>query len=251
MRTTWRGCRSARSCRWRATANCRSAPRRRSARPPTCWPRPACRLSGKPRSPLAPARAIGAEWTASGEFELRLSKPAAATLQLAFYRRRGRSLSVTAKAIAGVEATFRGKDLLATLMRAISPDPEADLNALIDGGLDDAAIGAIQQAIAASLDRSLSLSAQLQVSALREDAGAVRLRHRPCRARCAPAGRQSAKRCTAGCRQSGEAASESGAIRLVASAASLLRAAQDIMAHQSARYRERGELRRAGAGRAA
>ena len=54
-------------------------------------------------------------------------------------------------------------------MKAISPNPEADLLTLVDAGLDDEAIEAIQQAIAASIDRSLTLSAQLQLSALRED----------------------------------------------------------------------------------
>ena len=112
---------------------------------------------------------VGAEWTASGEFELRLSKSDASTLHLAFYRRRGRSLSVSATAKAGVTATVRGRDMLATLMRAISPDPETDLLTLVDAGLDDEQIGAIQQAIAASIDRSLTVAAQLQVSSLRDD----------------------------------------------------------------------------------
>jgi hypothetical protein len=112
---------------------------------------------------------VGAEWTASGEFELRLSKSDASTLHLEFYRRRGRSLSVSAKATAGVSATVKGKDLLAMLMRAISPDPEADLLTLVNAGLGDPSIEAIQQAIAASIDRSLTLAAQLQVSALRDN----------------------------------------------------------------------------------
>jgi hypothetical protein len=112
---------------------------------------------------------VGAEWTASGEFELRVSKPAASTLRLAFFRRRGRSLSVSATATAGVSATLKGKDLLATLMRAISRDPETDLLALVNAGLGDDTIEAMQQAIAASIDRSLTLAAQLQVSGLRDD----------------------------------------------------------------------------------
>ena len=88
---------------------------------------------------------------------------------MSFYRRRGRSLSVSAKALAGVSAEIRGRDLLAALMKAISPNPEADLLTLVDAGLDDRAIEAIQQAVAASIDRSLTLSAQFQLSALRED----------------------------------------------------------------------------------
>jgi hypothetical protein len=112
---------------------------------------------------------VGAEWTVSGEFEMRISRTDAKTLHVAFYRRRGRSLSVSAKASAGLTATIRGRDMLATLMRAISSDPETDLLTLVNAGLEDESIEAIQDAIQASIDRSLTVSAQLQVSALREN----------------------------------------------------------------------------------
>ncbi len=112
---------------------------------------------------------VAAKWTASGEFELRVSKPSATEVRLSFYRRRGRSLTVSATALAGVSAEFRGRDLLAALMQAISSNPEADLLTLVNAGLDDESIEAIQQAVAASIDRSLTLSAQFQLSALRED----------------------------------------------------------------------------------
>ena len=112
---------------------------------------------------------VGAEWSVSGEFEMRVSRTDARTLHVAFYRRRGRSLSVSAKASAGLTATIRGRDMLATLMRAISSDPETDLLTLVNAGLEDESIEAIQGAIQASIDRSLTVSAQLQVSALREN----------------------------------------------------------------------------------
>jgi hypothetical protein len=112
---------------------------------------------------------VGAQWTVSGEFEMRVSRADARTLHVAFYRRRGRSLSVSAKASAGLTASIRGRDMLATLMRAISSDPETDLLTLVNAGLEDDSILAIQDAIQASIDRSLTVSAQLQVSALRED----------------------------------------------------------------------------------
>jgi hypothetical protein len=112
---------------------------------------------------------VGAEWTVSGEFEMRVFRADAATLHVAFYRRRGRSLSVSAKASAGLTATIRGRDMLATLMRAISSDPETDLLTLVNAGLEDDSILAIQDAIKASIDRSLTVSAQLQVSSLREN----------------------------------------------------------------------------------
>ena len=58
--------------------------------------------------------------------------------------------------------------IVAMLMTAISKNPEPDLLTLVNAGLDDDTIGSIQRAIAASLDRSLTLAAQLQVSALGE-----------------------------------------------------------------------------------
>ncbi len=130
---------------------------------------PGLPLVGTAALTQAASATVRAEWTASGGFELRVSKPSSAQVRLAFYRRRGRSLSVSARAMAGVAATIRGKDLLATLMTAISPNPEADLLALVDAGLGDEPIEAIQQAVAASIDRSLTLAAQLQLSVLRED----------------------------------------------------------------------------------
>src|SRR3954451_20514326 len=54
-------------------------------------------------------------------------------------------------------------------MTAISRNPEADLLTLVNAGLDDEPIEAIQQAVAASIDRSLTLAAQLQVSSLSEN----------------------------------------------------------------------------------
>jgi hypothetical protein len=112
---------------------------------------------------------VGAAWTANGEFELRLSRPSPSQARLAFHRRRGRSLNVSVKALAGVALEVRGRELLSTLMKAISSNPEADLLTLVDAGLDDEKILAIQDAIAASIDRSLTLAAQLQASGLRQD----------------------------------------------------------------------------------
>jgi hypothetical protein len=112
---------------------------------------------------------VDAAWTASGDFELRVSRLDPAHVRLSYHRRRGRSLTVSATAKAGVSATFRGRELLATLMTAISRNPEADLVALVNAGLGDEPIEAIQQAVAASIDRSLTLAAQLQVSSLNEN----------------------------------------------------------------------------------
>lgn len=130
---------------------------------------PGLKIVGSAAVTAGASATIGAEFTASGEFELRVSRPAGSTVRLAFFRRRGRSLTVSATAAAGISATLKGKDLLATLMRAISPSPEQDLIALVNAGLDDATIEAMQQAVAASIDRSLTVAAQLQFSGVRDD----------------------------------------------------------------------------------
>lgn len=112
---------------------------------------------------------VKAAWCLQGGFELRLARLDGSRVRLSYFRRRGRSLSISAKAIAGIAAPVRGKDMLTTLMTAISPNPEADVIALVDAGLDDASIEAIQNAVAASVDRSLTIAAQLDFSSRRDD----------------------------------------------------------------------------------
>lgn len=111
---------------------------------------------------------VNAAWSLKGGFELRLAGMDGKRVRLSYFRRRGRSLSISAKALAGVSVPVRGKDMLTTLMTAISPNPEADVIALVDAGLDDASIEAIQHAIAASIDRSLTISAQFDLSSRQE-----------------------------------------------------------------------------------
>jgi hypothetical protein len=112
---------------------------------------------------------VDGAWTINGNFELRVSRPDAHHVRLLFYRRKGRSLSVTATAMAGLSATVRDRELLSTLMKAISKDPETDLIALVDAGLRDDTILAIQRAVEESINRSLTLSTQFQMSALGEN----------------------------------------------------------------------------------
>jgi hypothetical protein len=137
---------------------------------------PATNLLATPGLPIvgtvaltgAASVSVAAAWTATGEFEMRVSKPDASRVRLSFFRRRGRSLTVSARATAGMSAVVKGKDLLSMLMTGISKNPAADVDALTSSGLDAAAIKAIEDAVSASIDRSLTLAAQLQLSALSE-----------------------------------------------------------------------------------
>jgi hypothetical protein len=134
-------------------------------------------LLASPKLPLVGAAAlthgatvtVDAAWTISGSFELRVSRPEPDRVRLMFYRRKGRSLSVTATTMAGLSATVRNKELLSTLMKAISKDPETDLVALVNAGLRDDTILTIQRAVDESINRSLTVSTQFQLSALSEN----------------------------------------------------------------------------------
>ena len=54
-------------------------------------------------------------------------------------------LTISAQASAGVSATLRDAELISMLMKAISSDPKADLVALVDAGLTDEQIEAMQR----------------------------------------------------------------------------------------------------------
>jgi hypothetical protein len=130
---------------------------------------PSLPLLGSVTVPVSANVSVDAAWEASGDFELRVGKPSAGRIALSYHKSRGRAFTIGARATAGIAANFRDSDLLQSLMRAISTDPEADILQLVDAGLSDAQISAIQRAIAASIDRSLTISAQMQMSSVRQD----------------------------------------------------------------------------------
>jgi hypothetical protein len=98
---------------------------------------------------------IGGEWRATGAFEVRVTKVAPGRVRLSYYKRAGSEISVEATASLGVSATIRESDAIQRLLAAISSDPEADLVQLVNAGLSDAQIEALQRAVQLSVDRSL------------------------------------------------------------------------------------------------
>ncbi|MGH9310978.1 MAG: hypothetical protein ACRD1U_16500, partial [Vicinamibacterales bacterium] len=110
---------------------------------------------------------VGAEWRASGSFEIRVTKMAGDRVRLSYYKRAGSEIVVDATAAVGVSAKIGDNDAIQLLLGAISSDPEADVLALVNAGLSDAQIEALQQAIASSVDRSLRLSLEMQFSSVR------------------------------------------------------------------------------------
>jgi hypothetical protein len=110
---------------------------------------------------------VAADWRASGAFELRVTKLADHRIRLAYYKRAGSEVSIETTAALGVKATVRDRDLLKMLMDAISGDPKADLEQLVNAGMNDAQIEALQDAVAKSIDRTVRVTTELQFSSVR------------------------------------------------------------------------------------
>jgi hypothetical protein len=110
---------------------------------------------------------VGAAWRAIGAFELRVTKVSADRVQLSYSKRAGSEVSIEAAAAVGVSAPIRDSDAIALLLGAISSDPKADLEQLVNAGLTDAQIEALQKAVALSVDRSLRVSTEMQFSSVR------------------------------------------------------------------------------------
>jgi hypothetical protein len=110
---------------------------------------------------------VGADWRATGAFELRVTKTADDRVRLSYYKRAGSEVTIDATAAVGVSAQIRDSDVLERLMDAISSDPKADLEQLVNAGLNDAQIEALQAAVAKSIDRSVRISTELQFSSIR------------------------------------------------------------------------------------
>lgn len=108
----------------------------------------------------------------SGDYLVRVRKLDAGTIELGYFRNSEREFTVSLTASAGVSAGLGKLDLISKLMRAISKDPEADIEALVNSGLSDAEIGALQKAVAASIDRTLQVSVQAAFSSMRSDEAA-------------------------------------------------------------------------------
>jgi len=110
---------------------------------------------------------VGAEWEARSAFEIRVAKVAGDRVRLSYYRRAGSEISIDATASVGVAATIGKSDAIRKFVSAVSADPEVDLEALINAGLDDRQIEALQKAVAASIDRSVRMAVGMQFSSVR------------------------------------------------------------------------------------
>jgi hypothetical protein len=100
----------------------------------------------------------------TGEYQVRVQK-AGSRVRLGVLRKKGRSFDLSVEAVATIEATVRGHDLVELLMRAVSSDWEAETEAFERAGLTEAQIGAIEATVEQSLRRKLELAFRYELAA--------------------------------------------------------------------------------------
>jgi hypothetical protein len=119
----------------------------------------------------------------SGRYQIRVTRTAAHQVDIAFYRKTGREVVVSASARLGAAATLGGTDLLGWVIGKIGTDPAPSAQEYKDAGLDPATpegksrIDAINDAIHQSANRcfEISLTAALAASAAQAHMFAVRI----------------------------------------------------------------------------
>ena len=115
---------------------------------------------------------VGASWEISSEYQVRVQKTDARRVRVGWYRRHGSEFAVTASASAGITAGLGSTDLFAPLIRAISSDAQADLDALERAGLSEDRAAGIQGAVQAAVNRKLELALAAEFGALGSDEAA-------------------------------------------------------------------------------
>jgi hypothetical protein len=107
---------------------------------------------------------IGASFEISGAYQMRVHKTGNDKVRLGYFRKKGTELSVKASASAGVSAGVGKFDLIEPILKAISSDPKADVEALKKGGLSDAQIESIKKVVEAGISRKLEVAVAFELS---------------------------------------------------------------------------------------
>jgi hypothetical protein len=125
---------------------------------------PGLPLLGAPKIATTAGVTVGARWRLTGAFEVSATRTDERVVRLDIHRRARSALSVSARASIGATAPLARRDLFAWLVAALGADPEVDVLALVDAGLTNEQVTTLQQAVTGSLDRTLSLDAQVHLS---------------------------------------------------------------------------------------
>jgi hypothetical protein len=115
--------------------------------------------------PGASAVAVSVRWRLTGDFELSATRTDSRLVRLDFHRRAGSAFSVSASASIGETATPGRRDLFEWLTRALGADSEGSVLPPDAAGLTSEQFTGLLRAVAASVDRTLSLAAHLHIAA--------------------------------------------------------------------------------------
>lgn len=106
---------------------------------------------------------VGAMYTLTGEYQLRVQRLAGQKFRLGYEKKRGSEFDVSVTAQIGVSAGAGGFELIRTVLQAVSPDPVPDRDAFQKAGLNDEQISIIAAAVKTGIERSLQLSIKAEL----------------------------------------------------------------------------------------
>lgn len=103
---------------------------------------------------------VGAEYTVSGEFQVRVNKTGRDRLELGYYRKRGSQLDVKVSASATISVNAGKKDLIGGIFGELSSDPKLDRNGLLEVGVPKEQVDELESVVKAGIQRSAELAVQ-------------------------------------------------------------------------------------------
>lgn len=115
---------------------------------------------------------VGASCRVFGEYQIRVHKTSADVVRLGLHKKKGSELTFEVNALAGATANLRSRDLLATLFSAISSEPKATVDTLVQTELSAGDVATMEKAVKASINRSLSLALSAEFSSLKSNEAA-------------------------------------------------------------------------------
>jgi hypothetical protein len=109
---------------------------------------------------------VGASYTLTGEYQVRIQRLAGRKFQLGYERKRGSGLDLTVAADIGVSAGLGEFDLIRGVLEAVSADPIPDKSAFLQAGLTGSQISTISAALKVGIERDLELSLKGELDSL-------------------------------------------------------------------------------------
>lgn len=108
---------------------------------------------------------LGASVELTTAYQIRARKTGPSKVRVGFYRKRGSDFTLKATASAGLTGGIGDRDLVEALLKAISKNPEADIEELKKGGLSAEQAEAIKKVVEAGIARKLELSLGFELNA--------------------------------------------------------------------------------------